>query len=83
MKNRAVNLQTFEEQADTINELPDEYRRMVSGWKKYITGRFMLERYLKKGRFLFQSIQKKSTWSTVFKEIYRNAKQNEMIRFAL
>ena len=43
----------------------------------------MLERYLKKGRFLFQSIQKKSTWSTVFKEIYRNAKQNEMIRFAL
>ena len=114
------------------NELPDEYRRIVSGWKRCITGRFMLERHLKKGS-VFISIDTEevymvsgiiSSWaeiledrplpillratlipfkdtiitdglvtpfdvcfgrnySTAFKEIYRNAKQNKTIHFSL
>lgn len=31
------------------NNLSDEHRSIVSGWKKCISGQFMLERHLKKG----------------------------------
>ncbi len=115
------------------NELPDEYRRIVSDWKRCTRGRFMLERHLKKGE-VFISIDTEevymvngilSSWeemfddwplpillqatlipfkdtiitdgrlvtpfdvcfgrnySTAFKEIYRNAKQNKTIHFSL
>lgn len=33
----------------TDNNLSDEQRSIVSGWKKCISGQFMLERHLKKG----------------------------------
>ena len=33
----------------TDNNLSDEHRSIVSGWKKCISGQFMLERHLKKG----------------------------------
>ena len=114
------------------NELPDECRCIVSDWKRYITGRFMLERHLKKGS-VFISIDTEevymvsgiiSSWAEIledrplpillratlipfkdtiitdglvtpfdvrfgrgysseFKEIYRNAKQNKSIHLSL
>lgn len=33
----------------TVAELPDVHKEIISGWKHFVSGRFILERHLKKG----------------------------------
>ena len=59
-------------------DLNDEYRELISGWKRHIAGDFILERYLKKGSVFISTDNRKvylvnglfSSWEEMIQ--YRN-----------
>lgn len=71
------NVTVIDEYLSVHNEIPEEHRKIIESWKKCVSGRFIIERHLKKGSMLISMEDEK-----VYQVVGIISSLEEMFRYA-